>query len=65
MNIKAHCCKVGCDALAEYEVRPITGRADDETLSCAEHIPDMLTDAVAHEVVRLVEPGNTSIAVYR
>ena len=62
----AKCCQPGCDRLAEYEVREI-GAADPHTSythSCTEHIPKLLTDAIVHEVVRLVAPGDAS-PVYR
>ena len=66
MAREAKCCKIGCDKLAEYEVREI-GAADPNTSythSCTEHIPELLTDAIVHEVVRLVAPGDAS-PVYR
>lgn len=61
----AKCCKIGCTKLAEYEVRVVGGRMEDETLSCADHIPDLMTDATAHEIVKLIAPGDVSVAVYR
>lgn len=67
-NLKnARCCKEGCANLAEYELRPLTptARADDETHACLQHIKDLLTDAAAHEVVRLIAPGDASVSVYR
>jgi len=47
------CCKIECDKLAEYEVRPVTGEDRRETQACGEHIHVLLTDAMVHEVVRL------------
>lgn len=62
--IQLRCCKIDCDKLAEYEVRVVGGKPDDDTQSCLEHIPDLMTDAVVHEVVRLVAPGDPA-PVYR
>lgn len=61
----AKCCKIDCDRLAEYEVRVAGGTQEDETHSCLAHIPDLMTDAVVHEVVRLAAPGDVSTLVYR
>ena len=60
-----HCCKIDCKKLAEYEVRePLNPAPENYVHSCLEHIPDLMTDAVVHEVVRLVAPGDAT-PVYR
>ena len=54
-----HCCHPECDAPAEYEIRePRNGAGDGYTHSCLMHIPDLMTDATVHEVVKLTAPGN-------
>lgn len=58
---KARCCKIDCDKLAEYEVRePQNPAPENYVHSCLEHIPDLMTDAVVHEVVKLTAPGDAS-----
>ena len=53
--MKAHCCKIGCERPAEYEVRVVGGSVEDEAHACLEHIPDLMTDAVVHEVVKMTD----------
>ena len=51
MHKKPFCCKIGCEKDAEYQI--IFGHTtDDYTESCLEHIPDLMTDAVEHTVVK-------------
>lgn len=49
-----HCCKIGCDKEATYEIRDGSGY-EDYVHSCLEHIPDLMTDAPHHEITSL--PG--------
>jgi hypothetical protein len=62
---KLYCCKIDCKELADYEIR-IGGdmRGEQDTHACLVHIPDLMTDAIVHEVVRLVAPGDPT-PVYR
>ena len=49
---RRHCCRIGCGKLADYVV--VYGFSpDDFTYSCLADIPEMMTDAGWHEIVRL------------
>src|SRR5260370_38633866 len=47
-----YCWKIGCGEPAEYEIWN-GPRSDDYVHSCLVHIPDLMTDATEHRIVRL------------
>ena len=46
------CCKIECDADAEYEIRS-GPRPDDSTDSCSTHIGELLDDSRCFTVARI------------
>lgn len=49
MKLIRHCCFIGCDKLAEWEI--VYGNTlDDYTDACTEHVGALLTDAPSHTV---------------
>jgi hypothetical protein len=51
-RLKMHCCKIGCSEAAEYEIWN-GPQSDDYIHSCLAHIPDLMTDAAEHRIIRL------------
>lgn len=51
-SILIHCCFIGCGKAAEYEISTGNGPAD-YTHSCLEHIPNLMTNAEVHTILKI------------
>lgn len=57
-GLKPFCCHISCDKDAEYTII-YGGSPDDITESCRDHIPEVMTDAPRHEIIRLSQGGSS------
>ena len=51
---KPHCCKIGCQEKAEWQIFQGDGH-EDYTESCLKHIPDLMNDSPKQQLSR-IEP---------